>query len=351
MILSRHPNATIIIAVNDYYGSDVLNTKEGDHKNRCKAFSGGYVKNIFPSKDQKFPSKREFADFFHNPSNKIRLQTFLEGHFTSLCKTTNKRFIYHERQKCEDISSSVLKWPVHNLQCSHLEADTAMLFIYSRIRVLGDTSAVLIDAEDADVVVLAAYASSIIGGQLTVKRKKEIIDFKTLCSREMSKIVIPLHVATACDAVSTFLVLEKNPVWARVEKSAEARDLISNLSQENLNKFVIKYVYNNKLSKNLGEMRCNKCSNILLNFQNPEAPPNPTNHGFTNTTGLCLPIMYSKPPLPDDLDIGTTPHNSTNNEDNDSDTDKDSDSESDESLPSSDEDIDDDDDDDDDDDV
>ena len=41
LILSRHPNATTIIAVNDYYGSDVLNTKEGEHKNRSKAFSGG----------------------------------------------------------------------------------------------------------------------------------------------------------------------------------------------------------------------------------------------------------------------------------------------------------------------
>ena len=41
-----------------------------------------------------------------------------------------------------------------------------------------------------------------------------------------------------------------------MEKSAEARDLLSNLSQENFNKFVIKY--NDKLSKNLGEMRCNK---------------------------------------------------------------------------------------------
>ena len=138
------------------------------------------------------------------------MKTFLKGHFTSLCKTTNKRFIYHERQKCEDISTSVLKRPVHNLQCSHLEADTAMLFIYSRIRVLGDTSAVLIDAEDADVVVLAAYASSIIDGQLTVKRKKEIIDCKTLCSRRWQKLSscsMELLGAMLCLA---FLVLEKN---------------------------------------------------------------------------------------------------------------------------------------------
>ena len=273
------------------------------------------------------------------------MQAFLKGHFTSLCQTINKRFIYHERQKCEDISSSLLKGPVHNLQCSHLEADTAMLFIYSRIRVLGDTSAVLIDAEDADVVVLAAHASSVIDGQLTVKRKKVIIDCKTLCSKEMAKIVVPLHVATGCDAVSSFFGIGKKTVWAGVAKSAEARNLLSNLSQENLNKFVIKYIYNDKLSKSLGEMRCKKWkkmknkkgkslarvgldedsnsyrskrviyqSNILLNFQNPEAPPNPTNHGFTNMTGLCLPIMSTKLPLPNDLNIGMTSHNSINNE-------------------------------------
>ena len=92
----------------------------------------------------------------------------------------------------------------------------------------------------------------------------------------------------------------------------------------------------NKKGKSLDSYRNKRViyqSNILLNFQNPEAPPNPTNHGFTNTTGLCLPIMYTKPPLPDDLNIGTTPHNSTNNEDSDSDTD--------ESIASSDDDIDD----------
>ena len=55
-----------------------------------------------------------------------------------------------------------------------------------------------------------------------------------------------------------FFVIGEKTVWARVAKSAEARNLLSNLSQENLNKFVIKYIYNDKLSKSLGEMRCKK---------------------------------------------------------------------------------------------
>ena len=100
-----------------------------------------------------------------------------------------------------------------------------MLFIYSRIRVLGDTSAVLIDAEDADVVVLAAYASSVIDGQLAVKRKKEIIDCKTLCSREMAKIVAPLHGATGCVAVSSFLGIGKKTMGMSGKK-CRSKELI-----------------------------------------------------------------------------------------------------------------------------
>ena len=75
----------------------------------------------------------------------------------------------------------------------------------------------------------------------------------------------------------------------------------------------------NKKAKSLARVGPDEDSNSYRNkrvvYQNPEAPPNPRNHGFTNMTGLCLPIMYSKPPLPDDLDTVTTPHHCTNNED------------------------------------
>ena len=90
------------------------------------------------------------------------------------------------------------------LQCYHLEADTAMLFTYAQFRRNGVTKPAVIDSEDTDVVVLCAFASSKYNGILGLKRKKIIVDCGRLCSPEMTKIIIPLHVISGCDSVSSF---------------------------------------------------------------------------------------------------------------------------------------------------
>ena len=239
-----------------------------------------------------------------------------------------------------------------------------MLFLYSRIREMNQLCPVLIDSEDADVVVLCAYAASVIDGELYIKRKNATINCKELCSKEMTKIVIPLHIVTGCDVTSSFFGIGKITVWKRVQKSKEARELLSNLSQDNLNRFTIKYIYNDKSSNSLGEMRAQKWKrmktkkvksiarigpdedsnthrndrvmyhvNVLLNFRNPSAPPNPTNHGYFILNGLCLPIMNTMASLPDELATCMMSHGEIN-----SDPDV---TESEESISSSDDDIDD----------
>ena len=42
-------------------------------------------------------------------------------------------------------------------------------------------------------------------------------------------------------------------------------------------------------------------AHVLLNFQNPASPICPINHGYQILNGLCMPIMPSKSPLPDEL--------------------------------------------------
>ena len=75
---------------------------------------------------------------------------------------TNKRFIYHERNKCQDISFSLLKSSVEKFCCLHIEAHTARLFLYSRIREYDQTTVVLIYLEDTDIMVVRGYLCSII---------------------------------------------------------------------------------------------------------------------------------------------------------------------------------------------
>ena len=114
--------------------------------------------------------------------------------------------------------------------------------------------------------------------------------------------------------------------------NVEGQELLSCLTDETLTKFIIKYVYNDKNSNSLGEMRATKWkkmkskkakslarlgpdedsnaqrnkrvlyqSNIFLNFQSPDSPPNPLDNGYCIHNGLCVPLMYTRPSLPKNL--------------------------------------------------
>ena len=351
--LRSHRSAFIIIAVNDYCGNDVINVKDGERQKRSASIVGGQTKNVVPAKERHFPGIKEFNSFFQNPLNKIHLQAFLKSHFALKCKQINIRFIYHKRNNCQDISSSLLKSSVKKFCCFHLEADTVMFFLYSRIREYDQTTPVLINSEDIDIVVMCAYAASIINGERAIRCKRNNFSAKELCSKEISKIIVPLRVITGCDVMSSFFGVGKRTVWKRVQKSTEAQMFLTNLSHENLNKFVIKYIYDDKVSTTLTQMRAQKWKNIkngkakafarigpdvdsnfhrnervmyyahlLLNFQNPAVPLCPINHGYQILNGLCMPIMHSKSPLPDEL-VKRVNHNlqadNTDPEDNDDD--------------------------------
>ena len=86
----------------------------------------------------------------------------------------SKRFIYHERKNYQVISSILLKSSVEKFCCLHLVAHAATLFLYSRIKEYDQTTPLLIDSENIDVVVvvvMCAYAASIINGELAIRHK------------------------------------------------------------------------------------------------------------------------------------------------------------------------------------
>ena len=71
----------------------------------------------------------------------------------------------------------------------------------------------------------------------------------------MSKIRVPLPVLTGCNVTSSSFSVGKKAVWKQIQKSTEAQMLLTNLSREYLNKYVMKYIYNDKVSTTLTEMR------------------------------------------------------------------------------------------------
>ena len=75
-----------------------------------------------------------------------------------------------------------------------------MFFIYSQLRDAGVRDIVVIDAEDTDVIDLAAHATHQINGLLGIKRRGSIYDCQKLCWPEVANVFVPFHIYTGADS-------------------------------------------------------------------------------------------------------------------------------------------------------
>ena len=76
----------------------------------------------------------------------------------------------------------------------------------------------VIDAEDTDVVVLAAKVAHETPGDLGIKHKKKTMDCKKLCSSDRA-IEVPLHCHSGCDFTSGFYGYGKITVMKQQQKA------------------------------------------------------------------------------------------------------------------------------------
>ena len=191
LILKRHQHATQIVLVNDRY--DLPYTiKDSERHQRSRTSEGS--RNVFIRPLDKFPSQRGFQEFLSKPANKQRLQMFLQSEFTTLCRGfPTIQLVYSMGPICCSLPEGTR---LENFECQHIEADTTLFFIYSKIRQSGNEIPVIIDAEDTDVLVLATYVANNVDGSLMIKRRRDIIDCETLCPKDISDIIIPLHVVS-----------------------------------------------------------------------------------------------------------------------------------------------------------
>ena len=106
--------------VNDYYGEDVVNIKDGEQANRAQKFLGGESQNVYPHASKQFPSINQFKSFFKNKANKRRLQSFLKNELSQFAVKDSRTIIYCTRNECDNIS--VLPF---NPECAKLRAQRA----------------------------------------------------------------------------------------------------------------------------------------------------------------------------------------------------------------------------------
>ena len=161
-----------------------------------------------------------------------------------------------------------------------------------------------------------------------------------MCTNEVASIIIQLHILTGCDSVSGFFGHGKSSVYPKHANINEVKQLLANLgaSQEVdsllnslIEKFVIKFIYNDSTSESLAECRAVKWKQmkkkttsrlppdpdsfhlhvkranyqcyIFRHYMESSAPPIPYSYGWhINEQGLTIPTMFTKEAVPKDME-------------------------------------------------
>jgi len=331
IIISRHTDARLIILVNDTYDRP-FSIKDDEHDRRAARYS--QIPNVFPKPEDAFPGAVEFNRIMASSGNKVRLQKLVKEHMKTLVSRFRGSIIYCEGETSTNLSTDMTST---DFGFKHLEADTMLLSVYGKLVAENNEEVVVIDSEDTDVYVQAAYVSHQLQGNLLIKRKHEYISCSAMLSEDVAKIIIPLHVITGSDHTSGFFghgkkkLLQKvisDPVarrlLRRVGESLELRDEVKSAMKT----FVLYEIYSENTGVTCGQARASrwhkmkkKCTVRLppdddtLNHHLERTNyitycqihydllehPSPIGHGWEFMNGKCRPVRYTKPPLPHKL--------------------------------------------------
>ena len=129
----------------------------------------------------------DFGKFFRNSGNKIRLQSFLKTQFSQLAKDRNESFKYTIGRECFDLVKMENK-PIYT--CDQHEADTKIFYHVSKMILDDAVTLIVIDAEDTDVVAIAAAVAHNLGVIQKVRNAEGVGGSSTICYVYCFSIVI-----------------------------------------------------------------------------------------------------------------------------------------------------------------
>ena len=172
-------------------------------------------------KDDAFPIAKVLQTVMAGNDNKTRIQTLVRAEFANAVKDIE--VVWSVGPICENLNNGE---EVIEFQCHQAEADTIFLKIYNALRVNKENCTVVIDSEDTDVYVQAAYVSNACSGNLYLRRKSSHVNCLELCCEDISQVIIPFHTMTGCDSNSCFFGHGKKKLFGKCMMNAEARDLL-----------------------------------------------------------------------------------------------------------------------------
>ena len=217
---------------------------------------------------------------------------------------------------------------------------------------------VVIDSDDTDVYVQAAYVSKHVPGNLLIKIKNGLVNCKDMVGEEMSDIIIAAHCITGCDHTSGQYGRGKSQMMKTLKSDPEARELLSSTGMQpslsegshyDMEQFVLTKMYGCLPGSTCAEasvqkwrkqkkkntlclppdsdslyhhlQRANYLTYCLKNFELREHP-SPIMNGWKEENGKCRAVRHTRGPLPEREDYANdTTDNDTFSLHSDSDSD------------------------------
>ena len=129
------------------------------------------------------------------------------------------------------------------------------------------------------------------------------VDCENLCSSEMADVIIQLHVLTGCDSNSAFFGHGKKKIFDVVKSSEEARTLLKSCGRslditkstiDNLTKFILRHVCNDRQSNNPTKARVKKWKSFKKKTSLARLPPDEDSLFYQIKRGNYLSFIQLK---------------------------------------------------------
>ena len=270
-----------------------------------------------------------------NSANNVRLKKLVKEQMEAHVDKVGGTVKYCEGETAINLSTGE---PNRDFGFKHPEADTMLLSVYARLRANGNTEVVVLDSEDTDVYVQAAYVSHQLHGDLLIKCNDVLVNCHAMLSEDTANIIIPLHVISDSGHSSGLYDHGKKKLLQKCGNDPQSVALLQRVgvglqlqddTKADMRLFILQNVHDESSDITCGQARASKWNRMKkkstawlphdedslnqhlertnfisycqLHFDLVKHP-SPIDHGWEIINGKCKPVRHSRPALPPTLE-------------------------------------------------
>ena len=252
--------------------------------------------------NDEFPTNKEFSKILKSDYNKSRIQDLLKD---SLGKRQSSWYRYI--LSCTQLYR-FSRWKrncrITLLSCRSRHNDAFHLFTTQNTWSLENSGHRIWGHWCLCPICIRCFAHKLPGLRIyKIALENNYVDCENLCSSEMADVIIQLHVLTGCDSNSAFFGHGKKKIFDVVKSSEEARTLLKSCGSsldittstiDNLTKFILRHVCNDRQSNNPTKARVKQWKSFKKKTSLARLPPDEDSLFYQIKRGNYLSFIQLK---------------------------------------------------------